>query len=446
MKRVLAAMLVVAMVGAATAASAQQPDEATIHVEGSLTDLDANGIDDALDVAILEGEPNDRVDVVVTMSPGKAQADLRRAVGDFRSGRSFELINGFEATMAVGQIRGLARSSSVRRVEPDSTVSIALEGSTAEFGADVARSTYAVDGTGVKICISDTGIDPAHEQLDNGKVVGFIDYVAGQPGAYDDHGHGTHVANIAAGDGIGPSAEAVRHAGVAPGASVLAAKTLDSVGNGAISDIVASIQWCADQGADVISLSLGIDEGADGADAMSQAVDAVTSDHDIPVAVAAGNNGDGDGSVASPGSAAQAITVGAVAESAGNPGAVERSMGIHLAGFSGRGPTLAGLVKPDVVAPGVTVSAAQANVAGGYRLFSGTSMATPFVAGTIALALERDPALSAVGVKTLLTSTAQDRGVPGHDDNWGAGLLDAWAVVSAAGSSPYVPTVFPRNE
>lgn len=444
--RIVAVLLAVTLVGSlASAAGAAQTTGEILDINGALADYDGNGIDDALDALIVDARPNDRVDVVVTMTPSGNEASLERKAGPIDVGRRFDLIRGFEARMTVGQIRGLAHSPGVFRIEPDSSVSIALEGSTSEFGTDTARSTYGVDGSGIKICISDTGVNPNHEQLNNGKVVGFIDYVGGLTTAYDDQGHGTHVANIAAGDGMGgPSAAA--HAGVAPGASILAAKTLDSTGNGDISNIVASLQWCVDQGADVISLSIGAPEGSDGADAMSQGVDSVTQTYDIPVVVAAGNSGDGAGSINSPGTAASAITVGAVAESVGVPGTSSWSGGIHLAGFSSRGPTATNLTKPDVVAPGVSVSAANSIVTNGYRVLSGTSMATPFVAGTVALALERDPSLSAGAIKALITSTAQDRGVPGIDNNWGAGLLDGWAVVSAAGNNTYSPNVFPRNE
>ncbi|MDH3708146.1 MAG: S8 family serine peptidase, partial [Acidimicrobiia bacterium] len=110
----------------------------------------------------------------------------------------------------------------------------------------------------------------------------------------------------------------------------------------------------------------------------------------------------------------------------------EQSHGPYLAPFSSRGPTLDGRVKPDVVAPGVTVVSAQSGTVGGYTIKSGTSMATPFVAGLAALALDQDPALSPADVKTLITSSARDLGPTGVDNHWGAGLVDGLAVVAAA--------------
>lgn len=444
--RAMATALIAILVGlAGTTGAVAQTESDPIEVDGSFVDTDGNGLDDGLDSAVAEAAPQDRFDVIVAMNNGAEEADIRRAAGGFDTYARFSVVSGFAATMTAAQIRGLARTPGIFRIEPDSVVSTTVDSATAEFGTDAARSTYGVDGSGVTICIPDTGIDPNHEQLDGGKVVGFIDYVGGLTDAYDDQGHGTHVASIAAGDGVGASSDAALFAGVAPGASILSAKVLDSAGGGAESNIILALEWCVAQGADVISMSLGTGEGADGADSMSRAVDEIVA-AGVPVVVAAGNSGDGAFTTLAPGNAASAITVGAVAESVAPVGTPRHSNGIHLAGFSSRGPTGAGLMKPDIVAPGVTITAAKANAPAGYVTFSGTSMATPFVAGTLALALEANPSLSAAQLKSLVTTTAQDRGVPGADDNWGAGLLDGFAIVSQAAGASYVPTRFPAND
>ena len=161
--------------------------------------------------------------------------------------------------------------------------------------------------------------------------------------------------------------------------------------------------------------------------------------------VAAGNAGDGPSTVGSPGAAEKAITVRAVAEHSVPTSISQHSDGVYLAPFSSRGPTLGTPhIKPDIASPGVTITSADAGTTSGYATFSGTSMATPYTAGTIALALQADSSLTSAGVKNPLQSTATDRGPTGKDNHWGWGLIDGFALVSEAPGAPsYSPTNFP---
>ncbi len=253
-------------------------------------------------------------------------------------------------------------------------------------------------------------------------------------------GHGTVVASIALGDGVGPGPIAARMKGVAPDAALAAVKVLDSTGYGDDSLAVQGVQWCAAKAkVDVISLSLGSDVPSDGEDALSKAVDAATAAGKIVVA-AAGNSGDGPGTITSPGSAVTAITVGAVAEWSAQSDALYRSEGPYLATFSSRGPTIDDRVKPDVVAPGVTVGAAKAGSTSTYVVESGTSMATPFVSGTAALLRQLQPGWTQSQVRSAIEGTAFDAGPSGKDNDWGAGLLDSYgAVAQAAGATGSTP-------
>lgn len=411
-----------------------------------LADRDGDRLSDSLQARLDELAPNAPVDVVVTFSgPGNADA-ARRAVGPFRVKREFKIIKGFAATMTAAQARGLARAAGVFRVEEDFKVSVVLDAANHDFGTAAARSNFGVTGSGVGICVVDTGVDPAHEQLDNGKVIDSIDLANGRFEPYDDHGHGTHVAAIAAGDGV-PTAT---FRGVAPGASIYAAKALDSAGSGYQSDVIAGVEWCADPdrgnvgpGVHIISMSLGSAGSSDGRDGLSQAVDSAVDSGKTAV-VAAGNSGAGPASIGSPGAAEKAVTVGAVAEWSAPVGAANHSDGVYLAAFSSRGPTADDRLKPDIVSPGVSVTSARAGTSSGYVTWSGTSMATPFVAGTAALALQHNT-YSPSEVKNLLMATASDRGASGPDNDWGAGLLDGYAFVDKAtnpGSDP-TPTDFP---
>lgn len=455
---------------AAPAAAAAQPAGGP---PPGLADRNNNRLSDALEALLDAAAPGERFDVVVTFStPGRGVEMAARAIGPFRAVREFRIVNGFAASLTAAQVSALARSPSVHRVEEDFEVTANLDGATVDFGADAAIADFMVDGSGaslgrrVGICVIDTGINPLHEQLDNGKVVGFFDAVNGRTAAYDDQGHGTHVASIAAGDGAG-GVNAAAYRGVAPGAALYGAKVLNSSGSGTQSGVISGVEWCAAQaGADILSMSLGSSQSSDGTDALSTAVNCAAdpgfstvcgaASGPKVVVAAAGNAGPAPGTVGSPGAAAKVITVGAAANQSGD------GRGVYLSAFSSRGPTLDGRVKPDIAAPGVRVTAADALAApAGYSSFSGTSMATPFVSGAVALMLDANPDLGqpdlATGrlpvdrIRDLLQATAQDRGPDGpggtaKDSEYGFGLLDAYAAVAeASGLAPgqYQPTRFP---
>jgi len=407
-------------------------------------DRDGNRLADSLQTALDRKRPGDQVRVVVTFDGPGSAATARQAVGAFQLHHEFRIIRGFAATMTVAQVRALAKQPGVFRIEEDFPVSIKLDAARADFGADAARGTFSVTGTDIKGCIVDTGADRYHEQLNDRSIV-FKDFVNDQPAAYDDQGHGTHVASIAFGDGTGGT-NADRWRGVAPGASVFAAKVLDANGSGQESDVILGIEWCVTQGVHIISMSLGSAEPSDGNDALSQATNAAV-DRGIVVVVAAGNSGDGPSTVGSPGAAAKAITVGACADRSAPPTSPNHSEGMYVAPFSSRGPTLATppQIKPDICGPGHSITAAMAGSANTYVTYSGTSMATPYVAGTVALALQ-SRAMTPAEVKQLLEETAQDRGPAGKDNEFGAGLLDAYAFVARArGVDNATPTPFPAS-
>jgi serine protease AprX len=409
-------------------------------------DADGDRLSDGLQVNMAAARPGDLFRVIVTFSgPGNAAA-ARQAVGPFTLHREFRIINGFAATMTAAQIRALAQRAGVFRIEEDFPVSTKLDAARPDFGVDAARTSFGVSGAGIKGCIVDTGVDQNHEQLTN--VAAFFDAINGATAAYDDQGHGTHVASIAFGDGDGGSG-ADKYRGVASGVAIYAAKVLDRAGSGLESQVIDGIEWCVTQGVHIISMSLGSAAPSDGSDALSQAADAAVG-RGVVVVVAAGNSGDEPGTVGSPGAAAQAITVAACAEHSAPAGSPNHSDGIYLTPFSSRGPA-GGRIKPDVCAPGHAITAAKAGTVNGYVTYSGTSMATPFVAGAIALALQAQPIspqpMSPAQVRQKLESTAQDRGPAGKDNDWGAGLIDAYAfVASTKGMSGYEPTAFPAYE
>ena len=394
-------------------------------------------------VACEGSERGDRHAVVVATDGSITLAGVRRSVGSFSVSRRLGIVNGFSAHLTDGQIRRLASTPGVVRIDHDAKVRITMDASRSDYGVQAARSTFGLTGAGADVCVLDTGVDPAHEQLDSKSIV-WSDFIDGEATPYDDHGHGTHVASIAVGDGVGGSL-AARFGGVAPAAGLFAGKVLDAEGSGDESGIVAGIEWCAaDPDVDIISMSLGTLLPSDGSDVLSLAANAAVADGKI-VVVAAGNSGDAPDTIGAPGAAADAITVGAASEWSAPHPAANHSDGIFLAYFSSRGgETFAGDMKPDIVAPGVTIRAANANTASGYVVHSGTSMATPFAAGSIALALQAAPGWSSDQVQGALEATAEDFGPPGKDQDWGAGLLDVLALTAEAEGQSGA-TAFPRH-
>ncbi|MDP9954067.1 MULTISPECIES: S8 family serine peptidase [Streptomyces] len=286
-----------------------------------------------------------------------------------------------------------AVASGIARIWLDGVRRATLDRSTGQIGAPAAWDR-SYDGTGVKIAVVDTGIDSSHPDL-AGKVVAERDF-SGSPDAKDRNGHGTHVASTAAGTG----AKDARFKGVAPGAQLINAKVLDDQGVGDDSGIIAGVDWAVAQGADVINMSLGNADSA-GIDPMEAQVNKVSAEKGVLFAVASGNSGPERGTVASPGSADAALTVGAVDDDD------------RIAEFSSAGPRIGdGAVKPDLTAPGVAVTAAAAAGTGGqnppgYTTKDGTSMATPHVAGAAAILKQKNPGWTGAQLKAALTGSAE---------------------------------------
>ncbi|MFH8797211.1 S8 family peptidase [Streptomyces sp. NPDC017941] len=286
-----------------------------------------------------------------------------------------------------------AKASGIARIWLDGVRKASLDRSTRQIGAPAAWAR-SYDGTGVKIAVVDTGIDATHPDL-AGKVVAERNF-SRSPDAKDRSGHGTHVASTAAGTG----AKDARFKGVAPGAELINAKVLDDNGVGDDSGIIAGVDWAVSQGADVINMSLGNTDTA-GIDPMEAQVNKVSAEKGVLFAVAAGNSGPGRGTVASPGSADAALTVGAVDDDD------------LIADFSSAGPrTGDGAVKPDLTGPGVAITAAAAAGTGGqsppgYSTKDGTSMATPHVAGAAAILKQKNPAWTGTQLKAALTGSAE---------------------------------------
>lgn len=289
----------------------------------------------------------------------------------------------------------------------DAPVHILLSDSVPMIKADKVWE-YGYTGKGVKVCILDTGIDYNHPAL-RGKVVVQIDFVNRDKNAFDDNGHGTHVAGIIASNDE-------KYRGVAPNVSLYIAKVLGKYGSGYTSWVIRGLQWCVKQKVNVISMSLGggLYKTTCDEDILARAVNRIVKHFNIPIVVAAGNAG--NAGMSSPACASKAIAVGAI------------DKGKNLASFSSIGNEI------DLVAPGVNIfSTVPINNCmfcspTGFSALSGTSMATPHVTGVIALILENNPYLKAETIKKILYSSANKSincNISCTQNQVGNGLVDA---------------------
>ncbi|HEX6352854.1 S8 family serine peptidase [Actinophytocola sp.] len=283
-----------------------------------------------------------------------------------------------------------------------------LDANLTQIGAPEVWAS-GLSGAGVDVAVLDTGVDADHPDL-RGRVAEEANFTA-EASAADGNGHGTHVASIIG--GTGSAAGGARH-GVAFGARLLSGKVLGSDGRGQASWIIAGMEWAAEQGADVVNLSLG-GTAAAGDDPVAQALDGLTARTGTLFVVAAGNTGPGSSTVETPGVAASALTVGA-ARADGRPPT-----------FSSNGPTRGTYrAKPDMTAPGVNIAGARAGggTANPYRTLSGTSQATPHVAGAAALLRQQHPDWDWQRLKAALMTTADHKVAFPSPYAEGAGLLD----------------------
>lgn len=243
------------------------------------------------------------------------------------------------------------------------------------IGAD--RAWAVGRGEGVRVAVMDTGVDLEHPDLKPNLAGGYNALAPGRAPA-DDNGHGTHVTGT-----LAAVNDARGVAGVAPAARVYAVKVLDRWGSGFLSDLVEGLGFCIREGIRVVNLSLGTrEDNQTFRDAVRNALAA-----GLLLVAAAGNDGPGENTVDFPARYADVLAVAAV-DAAG-----------RLARFSSRGPEV------DLAAPGVEVPSTW--LGGTYRSLSGTSMASPHVAGAAALTLGAHPDWTAAQVRRQLVLTAR---------------------------------------
>jgi subtilisin family serine protease len=361
--------------------------------------------------------------------------------------RELASIGAISTRIPVKSLQVLSRESFVRAIHLDERVNALLYDSVSQINATATWQLQDSNGTnltgeGIKIAIIDTGVDYTLKDLGNcspkkfmrgncSKVIGGYDYVNMDNDPMDDMGHGTHVAAIAAGNGT--------LKGVAPNAKILAYKVMDYTGGGYDSDIINGIEQAVEDGADIISMSLGsvycyFD------DPLNVAVDEAV-DAGVTVVVAAGNSGPFLYSIGDPGCDLKAITVGAACKPSqfGNASATDYCTTSMVAEFSSLGPARI-YQKPDVIAPGVLICAQATNdileeypnrtcLDSSHIAMSGTSMATPHVAGAVALIKQKHPSWTPEQIKAALKYTATKVNLTDIFGN----SFEAWPLYQGAG-------------
>ena len=300
-------------------------------------------------------------------------------------------------------------------------------------------SLSGLDGGGVVVCVVDSGVDLDHPDLRGVELRGWRDSINGIEEPYDDEGHGTAMTGIIVSNG--------GLDGVAKGVDLLVAKAINSEGQGTDETVSDSVDWCVQQGADIISLSLGgsqsFGSGFFATDELEQSVDDAL-DSGVYVVSSAGNDGeDDDGDVGSPGSVEGVICVGGITRS----GSIWS--GSSEGDNDGRlwpNPILPRSdpdKKPEVVAPGHEVPVLMASGVSNSEWWgwsSGTSAATAWVSGSLALLLQEKPDLqreNSTGraaieeVKGAIAQSSQKKeGQQGHDDHYGYGHLRIDLLIS----------------
>jgi serine protease AprX len=404
--------------------------------------------------------PDGTVSVIIQLSPGTPPGQVKnfaRKINQNLSG-----INAVAANVPVNELEKLLSHDWVKYVSPDRPNKATWDDAPEPVNDPIARQSYGVDGSGIGIAVIDSGVyqhdDLQSADMKSSRIVYSESFVAGDSSTNDAYGHGTHVAGILAGNGHD---SAGRFFGIAPNANIINLRVLDANGGGTDGQVIAGInravQLKGQYNIRVINISLGrpVYESYT-LDPLCQAVEAAWK-QGIVVVVAAGNMGrdnsfgeQGYATIEAPGNDPNVITVGAMSPQ----GTWARTDDI-VASYSSKGPSLLDhILKPDIMAPGNKItsllspgstlstlaplsavikptqlswlcdvftgdtSCGATSPGAQYLQLSGTSMATPVVAGGAALMIQSNPNLAPDTIKVRMMRSAW-KGYPAHGNSWG---------------------------
>ena len=415
--------------------------------EDTNMDKDKNRMHDMLDIAIEQGRyvVDGKISVLVDFDHMPTESDEQLLIDEvgFEPSWRFHHIPIIAGTIQTDLLDELLNVEGVVFLTLNGEMRMTLDNAIGIHHADTVWD-LGYTGEGISIAIIDTGIDPLHVGLNDfdddpttndPKVVAFYDALdgsgddgSGETEPYDDQGHGSHCAGISAGTGAieeGPLSDgATPYRGIAPDAWLVGVKVLDSGGSGSFAEVMKGMEWTIDNkikyNIRAASMSLGgvwlIELTQEQEERITHLANEMVA-AGISLMIAAGNSA-GYGTIGTPGAAKDVITVGSTEDSK------------DLAVYSSKGPTHEGQIKPNVAAIGSAVMSVEANSGNGYASYSGTSMATPMVAGMAALLLQANPDLQPLMIRTILESTSEFKFLthpvrPNNDYGWGFVLMDA---------------------
>lgn len=432
LRRILTAITVLGLMLVPTLAAAvpmpQQVEEMVYVEEGgewwldSNMDIDHDQIHDAIWIAAESTyydyvDENGRISVIVDFDHTPTFNDeimLANSVG-FETQFRFWLIDSIAGTVALERINEIVGLPGVVFVELDGRLEIQMNDVKEVHGVDLVWQDTGYTGAGVTMAIIDTGIDGNHSGVDDldddnsthdPKILAFYDAV-NNPGLtngsevepYDGNGHGTHCAGITTGTG----APTYEYIGVAPKANLVGVKVLSDEGSGSYAQVMAGMQWTVDKRHEfnirAASMSLGGPAVSEWTTSEQESVNRMANEMmraGVALFIAAGNAAF-SAQIGTPGSAEDAITVGAL----------DKNTAIAI--YSSQGPTEEGRIKPNIAFVGSDVMAPDANTGDGYVALSGTSMATPGAAGVAVLMFQANPDLSPFDIRNIMQETSTYR-------------------------------------
>ncbi len=383
-------------------------------------DRNGNGIGDMIELHVdnpLFLDEDNTLPLIVDFgyTPGPDEVALLEREVEFQHQWTLEGIDAVAGRVPVNRILDTSTLPGVVMLELDGILTTANGDAAVVHGVDTVWADTGYDGAGSAVAIIDTGIDGNHASLDDldddnstddPKIIAFYDPVNNpsltngtEVFPYDDQGHGSHCAGTTAGTGA-PNYE---HIGMAPQAFLVGVKVLDAGGSGSFATVMAGMEWTVEnrykyniRGA---SMSLGGPGLAEWASSDDDSVNRYANkmmSEGIAIFIAAGNNGV-SAQIGTPGSAEDAITVGAL----------DKNTAIAI--YSSQGPTEEGRVKPNLAYVGSNVMSVAFNTGDQYTDMSGTSMATPGAAGVAALMYQANPDLSPFDIKNIMQETATYR-------------------------------------